>query len=648
VNSSILNTPEARDSLALFTRKLHESLPQVRNSIRQAIFTIHDLGTEREAAFELITKHREIRILGLLLQAEARQRTGLLTVEGSLRPEQAAEVLGLLPELEAEPRLIQGLVWAMPSWFVPPRQTQQQQPKSSPPILFVLHDAIDDKFARNLEEHLAPWAQTGSWVLWSPRDAAVGNAIADEIGRHLARARVIVILVSPELLANKFDLRLVELALERHRRGLSLVVPILTRPCQWESSLLGHLVRLPSNLRPVSMWGEKQGLAWEMIAEDLAKLAAGSLKEDGRSSLPRLALPREADAESTVGTRSSKDEEVLFSWLHVSDIHMRHGDASHRWDQRLVLHSLLQDAREHVSRGLLKPNALLVTGDIAFSGADQQADEYDAADTYLSDLAASIGLDRKSTFVVPGNHDVQWSADGDRNVKRLLRALRNGDEPLDEALTHADDRALLMRRQARYLAFSARFAPASIGPPRSPALRMFWCHRLTVPGGLVIRLIGLNTALLSATDDHGFLRVGKEQLASALLPPMERNEKLLVLSHHPLTGGWMADQRETIAWVRNHAHLHLSGHVHAADSESVRSGGGTDFLHISAGAAHGENLPPEIPSGHGYNFGAILRRGDGSYFVRLYPRRWSDKNKSFRPDYENLPDGRETAEHPLR
>ena len=50
-----------------------------------------------------------------------------------------------------------------------------------------------------------------------------------------------------------------------------------------------------------------------------------------------------------------------FFWLHVSDIHMRHGDASHRWDQRLVLHSLLQDAREHVSRGLLKPNALFVT-----------------------------------------------------------------------------------------------------------------------------------------------------------------------------------------------------------------------------------------------------------------------------------------------
>ena len=61
MNSSILNTPEARIrwpcSRVNFTRACHRC-----NSIRQAIFTIHDLGTEREAAFELITKHREIRI----------------------------------------------------------------------------------------------------------------------------------------------------------------------------------------------------------------------------------------------------------------------------------------------------------------------------------------------------------------------------------------------------------------------------------------------------------------------------------------------------------------------------------------------------------------------------------------------------------
>ncbi len=36
----------------------------------------------------------------------------------------------------------------------------------------------------------------------------------------------------------------------------------------------------------------------------------------------------------------------LFIWVHISDIHVGHGDASYGWDQQLVLSELIKDVAE--------------------------------------------------------------------------------------------------------------------------------------------------------------------------------------------------------------------------------------------------------------------------------------------------------------
>ena len=57
----------------------------------------------------------------------------------------------------------------------------------------------------------------------------------------------------------------------------------------------------------------------------------------------------------------------------------------------------------------------------------------------------------------------------------------------------------------------------------------------------------------------------------------------MVLSHHPFRGGWLADQKDADGWVRSRAQLHLSGHVHEADSEQARSGDGRQLLRVDLG-----------------------------------------------------------------
>jgi hypothetical protein len=47
------------------------------------------------------------------------------------------------------------------------------------------------------------------------------------------------------------------------------------------------------------------------------------------------------------GSATHLGAETLFSWIHVSDIHMGHGDAAHGWDQALVLRELRKDVAKH-------------------------------------------------------------------------------------------------------------------------------------------------------------------------------------------------------------------------------------------------------------------------------------------------------------
>src|SRR5688572_12479328 len=91
--------------------------------------------------------------------------------------------------------------------------------------------------------------------------------------------------------------------------------------------------------------------------------------------------------------------------LHLADIHFRYPDcATPQLDpDRPFRTRLIQDAREQV-RKLGRPiDAILVCGDIAFKGAQE---EYTAALEWLRELAVATQCLVERILVVPGNHDV--------------------------------------------------------------------------------------------------------------------------------------------------------------------------------------------------------------------------------------------------
>jgi predicted MPP superfamily phosphohydrolase len=352
--------------------------------------------------------------------------------------------------------------------------------------------------------------------------------------------------------------------------------------------------------------------------------------------------PRAPEIQRAGAVIASSNMSTVFRWIHISDIHMGHGGRTGVWDQRLVLDELRIDvARQIKARPEPAVDAVLVTGDVANTGAGRDDQEYVEAAAWLTRVGEAAGVGRDRIFVVPGNHDVDWGADGDSGIAELVGALRSGECSLDDAIGSPDARAKLEKRMEKYLAFARAFGPTDA------AGRLFWSHRFVARSGMPVRLVGLNTALLAAGgDDHGKLRVGVSQIGAALAD-VDGSELVLALGHHPLQDGWLADQADLEPHLSRRVHALLTGHVHVANAEESRRGSGAALLRIMAGAAHGDAMPPGIPAGHGYSFGEVGRAETGESRLVILPRKWSAKNADYRTDVDNTLWDRDYSEHAL-
>lgn len=536
-------------------------------------------------------------------------------------------------------------------------------------LLYVAYDDDDHKLAQELERHMAPLERQGLLQVWSERHIAAGMSSADEVSKHLDSADIILLLVSASFLASSHCVLLTQRALARYQSGLAHVIPIVLRPCLWDDTGFGNIAPLPDNKMPVTSWRDPDAAWLNVVLGIRSVMNKRNEQQPGAPDPPPRPRSRPHSSVFLAMSESTRDRQghpthrasgdgdgvALFAWIHISDLHFGHGDASHGWDQQLVTAALRKDVSAIIDTGVPVPDAILVTGDIAFSGDTRTrpdglpSQEYADARDFLLHLGQASGVDTRQIYVVPGNHDVQRSADQNRNTRRLLSELRSGGESLDAVMAHAEDRAQLAQRQANYLRFAAGFAPACLGEAVPDSDRLWWHHSHEARGGLTVRLIGFNTALLAANDqDRGKLRLGKAMLAQAFSLPRRADELRVVLTHHPFWGNWLADQQDSERWVRSNADIHLYGHIHEAESEEARSGAGNSFVRVAAGAAHASAPPLSVSKGHGYNLAAVMAMPDGLRKLRIWPRQWSDKNKDFRADTDNLPDGRFFAEHPLR
>ena len=306
------------------------------------------------------------------------------------------------------------------------------------------------------------------------------------------------------------------------------------------------------------------------------------------------------------------EPKLVLNILHLSDIHFK-------YQLEGTIHDLDHDVRNELEidvKRLTKQtghiNAIVVTGDVAFAG---KAADYGVAKTWLASLCKEIGCEIEHVWVVPGNHDIDWA-----DITEFVRTAQNSiqEERLDKIdrkireFVHEDPigEDVLNRPLTEYYKFSTIYG---CRPERG---HLSWDYDLNLDMGYSLRLVGLNSALVSNEKDDKTNRplvLGQAQLNL----PRRRGRIYVSLCHHPVS--WLKDGESVHDKLCSRASLQLFGHEHEQALQQVGNS-----LIVQAGALQPdrEEDGPWCPAYNVLTLAAMSVGTDHCLSVTAYPRVW--------------------------
>ena len=311
------------------------------------------------------------------------------------------------------------------------------------------------------------------------------------------------------------------------------------------------------------------------------------------------------------------------TWLHLSDLHFRTDELA-RWNEAVVLRTLIEDIEEHKEAGL-SPDLILVSGDIAAKG---KSPEYTLARAFFDELLIKTGLEQDRVFVVPGNHDVDRSKIG--TAAKLIEPNLTSRDAVNEAMGDTQTQRLFLQRFRNY----ASFVKKTLERPAFDDGEMFYVASLELKG-CQVAVLGLNSAWLAhgGEEDRNRLVLGERQVRGAL-DAAEGADLRLALLHHPFDWLQDFDRDYAQAMLRGQCDLILHGHLHHLGLLQERSPDSNAFC-IAAGACY--------ESREYYNAYNLVRLDPGTGEGTAYLRTYSDTRGGFWTEdstsYRNLVNG---------
>jgi len=154
----------------------------------------------------------------------------------------------------------------------------QQKEKAGALNLFYSYAHLDSTLRRELETHLKLLQRNGIIRGWSDLEIGAGDNWEEEIMKELERADIILLLISADFIASDFCYeRELGRALERHKNGDAIAIPIIIRDCSWEKADFSGLQVLPKAGKAVNIWPDRD-TAWRNVAEGIEQAAEGFRK----------------------------------------------------------------------------------------------------------------------------------------------------------------------------------------------------------------------------------------------------------------------------------------------------------------------------------------------------------------------------------
>jgi len=139
--------------------------------------------------------------------------------------------------------------------------------------VFISYSHKDERLRRELETHLAQLEREGLIEHWQDRKIGAGEEWAGAIDTHLAKADIVLLLISADFIASRYcyDIEM-RRALNRHRAGRARVIPIILRAADWHTAPFGKLQALPTEGKPVAN-RRPRDVAWLEVATGIRAVA---------------------------------------------------------------------------------------------------------------------------------------------------------------------------------------------------------------------------------------------------------------------------------------------------------------------------------------------------------------------------------------
>jgi hypothetical protein len=145
-------------------------------------------------------------------------------------------------------------------------------PHSPAPIdVFISYSHKDDDLRSKLVTHLSSLKRQRKIADWFDREIEAGAEWEAQLKDKLESSPVILLLISADFLASDYcyDIEM-KRAIERHKLGTALVIPIILRPCDLDGSPFMELQALPKDLKPITQWDD-QDLAFLDVAKGIRR-----------------------------------------------------------------------------------------------------------------------------------------------------------------------------------------------------------------------------------------------------------------------------------------------------------------------------------------------------------------------------------------
>lgn len=234
-------------------------------------------------------------------------------------------------------------------------------------------------------------------------------------------------------------------------------------------------------------------------------------------------------------------------WLQLSDIHLYFSN----YQTSVLRDAMLKYLRENFNTCT---DYLFITGDLSHQGESFSME----ISNYLEEIIGILNIDKKSVFIIPGNHDVQRTP----ITERLIRSIIQAPNPLDEInKLESETRESCEATLDNYYNFYEEFFETNITEKKNHFIEERDKYNI----------IHINTAIYSGADNvEGNLLINLLDLLN-VLRTLNKSRINIALGHHPIEC-FHPDIRETFINRLSdyNISMYLSGHVH--NSEYFKEG----------------------------------------------------------------------------